>query len=75
MARRSGGICERCEGRSGEEATDVHHRHYRTLYDERPEDLQHLCRPSHRFVSGKDDLDPLAFGGWAEFIRERIRRL
>jgi 5-methylcytosine-specific restriction endonuclease McrA len=75
VARRSGGACERCDGRSGEDASDVHHLHYRTLYRERPEDLQHLCRPCHLFVSGKDDLDPLASENWMEFLRVRIERL
>ena len=75
VARRSDGVCERCGGRSGEEAHDVHHLHYRSLFNERPEDLQHLCRSCHRYLSGEDDLDPLTFENWIEFYRERTRRL
>jgi 5-methylcytosine-specific restriction endonuclease McrA len=75
VARRSGGVCERCGGRSGEDARDLHHLHYRTLYDERPEDLQHLCRSCHRFVSGRDRLDPLASDNWLKFMMLRVERL
>jgi hypothetical protein len=54
---RSGGICERCRKNRGQL---VHHLHYRTLYDERPEDLAHWCRACHDYVEGRTDFDPAA---------------
>jgi hypothetical protein len=42
---RAGGRCERCG--AGEPA-EVHHLTYEHLGDERPEDLEAVCRPCHR---------------------------
>ncbi len=53
---RSGGTCERCRNAPGE---NVHHQTYERQYDEPLDDLVHLCRPCHEFVSGKRNDDPL----------------
>ncbi len=39
----TGGKCERCKGR----ATQVHHKHYRTLGKEALSDLESICGPCH----------------------------
>jgi uracil-DNA glycosylase family 4 len=54
---RSGGICERCRLVPGE---NVHHQTYARIYRERLEDLLHVCRPCHEFISGKSHHDPAA---------------
>jgi hypothetical protein len=59
IKERSGGTCERCRRVDGEQ---VHHLHYATLYRERLEDLQHVCRPCHAFLSGKSHDDPRCDG-------------
>ncbi len=41
---RSGHKCERCGANKG---LEVHHKHYRTLFHEQPEDLEVLCFPCH----------------------------
>jgi len=38
------GLCELC----GEEATQVHHRHYKSKYNEKLSDLESLCDSCHR---------------------------
>lgn len=55
VAQRSGGMCERCRKNA---AKEVHHKSYDKKFDEPLEDLEHLCRHCHKFVSGKSDYDP-----------------
>jgi hypothetical protein len=57
VIERSKGICERCHKRPGEL---VHHLHYRSLYNEQPEDMQHWCKGCHDFVEGRSNVDPKA---------------
>jgi hypothetical protein len=45
---RARGRCERCECRP--EVLEVHHRHYGSLWNERPEDLEALCPPCHEWA-------------------------
>lgn len=52
---RSGGWCERCIER---EAKQVHHLTYERIGRERLEDLQHLCKPCHEYLSAVIDDDP-----------------
>lgn len=53
---RSRGVCERCRNSPTE---NVHHKTYERIYMEQPEDLIHVCRPCHEFLSGKNDYDPM----------------
>lgn len=53
---RSGGRCERCKAAPGE---NVHHQTYDRKYREAIEDLVHVCRPCHEFLSGKLARDPV----------------
>ena len=55
VRERSGGYCER---RCGNKATQVHHQTYIRLYNERLEDLLHVCGPCHAYLSGKIHTDP-----------------
>ena len=56
VRERSGGLCERgC----GNPAAQVHHQTYANLYREPLEDLLHVCRPCHEFLSGETDVDPV----------------
>ena len=55
VKKRSGGTCEHCRKAKG---TQTHHETYERLYNERLEDLLHVCRPCHEFLSGKTDQDP-----------------
>jgi hypothetical protein len=57
VIRRSGGICERCRRHPGRA---VHHLTYARLYDERLEDLQHICGGCHDYQHGKSPHDPAA---------------
>lgn len=52
---RSEGLCERCKANI---ADQVHHMTYIRKYREQLDDLLHVCRKCHEFVSGKSDLDP-----------------
>lgn len=52
---RSGGWCERCRVNRAEQ---VHHLTYSRKFSEPLEDLLHLCRGCHKFISGKSDEDP-----------------
>lgn len=52
---RSGGICERCHGCNGQA---VHHITYERKYNERLDDLIHLCKGCHDFQHGHSDADP-----------------
>jgi hypothetical protein len=52
---RSGGVCERCRVNGGE---NVHHLTYARKYNEPLDDLLHLCRGCHEFISGVSDVDP-----------------
>lgn len=47
VLRDTNGLCEDC----GREATDVHHKHYRTRFRESRDDLQALCRSCHARIS------------------------
>lgn len=51
---RSCGVCERCYRYLGKE---VHHLTYARLYNERLEDLQHLCSDCHAFVERRGSVD------------------
>lgn len=53
--KRSSGTCERCRKNKGQA---VHHKTYIRLYNERLEDLIHLCNGCHDFEHGKSDVDP-----------------
>ena len=59
VRQRSGGSCER---RCGSPATQVHHQTYANLYHEPLEDLLHVCRPCHEFLSGETNIDPCLAG-------------
>lgn len=50
IRRRKGGRCECCCMRRGSE---VHHRTYERLGNERDEDLLHVCKPCHRRIHKK----------------------
>lgn len=50
--REVGGKCERC-GASG--VLELHHRHYQTLGEERPSDVEVVCRRCHAEGHGKGD--------------------
>ncbi len=54
---RSNGMCERCRIAKG---TQTHHMTYIRLYNEKLEDLLHVCRPCHEFLSGVSTYDPAA---------------
>jgi 6-pyruvoyltetrahydropterin/6-carboxytetrahydropterin synthase len=56
VAQRSAGICERCAKNA---AREVHHKTYERRFDELLEDLEHLCRECHKYISGKSNHDPL----------------
>lgn len=56
---RSRGVCERCRKHPGE---NVHHLTYARKYAEDLNDLMHLCRQCHEFISGKSDFDPRFHG-------------
>jgi hypothetical protein len=42
--RNTRGKCERCGGH----ATQVHHKHYRSLWKEKDKDLESICEPCHK---------------------------
>lgn len=44
---RCGGLCERCRGKV---PVFMHHKHYRTLGTEGPEDLRALCVACHAYA-------------------------
>jgi hypothetical protein len=52
---RSGGICERCRINP---LDHVHHLTYIRKYDERPEDLEAMCKGCHEFTHNKSSFDP-----------------
>ncbi len=43
-----GGKCERCKKPLKENEYQVHHKHYKTLFNENNEDLELLCVPCHK---------------------------
>ena len=45
----AGGVCQRCEGW----ATEVHHKNYRNLGSEDPDDLEALCAKCHAEEHGR----------------------
>lgn len=55
VKERSLGICERCKRNRAE---NVHHKTYERLYQERLDDLWHLCRGCHEYVHGNSNYDP-----------------
>jgi hypothetical protein len=55
VRKRSGGKCERC-GQGPHD--DTHHLTYERVGHERLEDLQAVCSPCHKFLSGKSTHDP-----------------
>ena len=56
VRKRSGGICERCNWNKSDH---VHHKTYIRKYNEKPYDLQALCKGCHDFTHNKSDVDPL----------------
>ena len=67
VRERSGGRCERHKAsecpwtfRFIHEATAVHHLTYERVGKEALEDLQHVCRDCHEFLSAESDHDPVA---------------
>jgi hypothetical protein len=52
---RSGGKCEHCRVAEG---TETHHTTYIRKYREKLEDLMHVCRECHEFLSGHGTVDP-----------------
>lgn len=56
VRKRSGGQCERCRNAPGEQ---THHQTYERIYQERLEDLLHVCPPCHEFLSGRRSRDPV----------------
>lgn len=82
VRKRAGGICERCDGRSGfNQNHEVHHYTYKNLFCEHLEDLGFLCVPCHEFLHGLRKLDPLRAPDQnepddsIEAMRARINRL
>lgn len=45
--KQRGRKCERCNEDLRGKKADVHHKHYRNLFNEKLEDLEVLCRPCH----------------------------
>ena len=57
-------VKNRC-GRCGEKATQVHHKHYRSLGREKHSDLEAICRPCHErehegLIQARAHLDSIA---------------
>lgn len=72
VRERSGGMCERCHFR---EAVEIHHQTYERIGRERLDDLQHVCRPCHKYESAvtdfnpaKCDCDPEKAQAWADLL-------
>lgn len=72
VAERSEGLCERCHFRP---AAEVHHLSYEHIGHEDLCELQHVCKPCHRFESGLTDwnpaicnCDPITVWEWAELM-------
>jgi len=55
VKKRSLCTCERCHNAPGEQ---VHHLTYAHKYAEPLDDLMHLCKPCHEFLSAKTNYDP-----------------
>jgi len=53
---RSNNVCERCGGAPHE---STHHLTYKHIFNESLSDLQAVCNPCHRFLSGRCDNDPI----------------
>lgn len=73
VRQRSGGLCERCRFRP---AAEIHHQTYARIGHEDLEDLQHVCKPCHRFESAVIDwdpascnCDPVSAAAWADFVK------
>lgn len=73
IRERSGGICERCHFRP---AAEVNHMIYERIGAEKLEDLEHLCKPCHRYESAVIDwnpancnCDPELAADWVELLR------
>lgn len=50
--------CEECAAHIDYVYLEVHHLHYHTVGNERPEDLQVLCKPCHRIAHGLPPAQP-----------------
>ena len=50
MIFQRGGVCELCQSKS---ELQVHHLHYKNIFNEKAEDLQVLCRECHEEVHHK----------------------
>jgi 5-methylcytosine-specific restriction endonuclease McrA len=59
-SRRTVFQCEMCNEFFFSDAIEVHHKHYRTVGSERPEDLMVVCRWCHADTHGKQDFRLLA---------------
>lgn len=60
---RSGGKCQRCTHKTG---LEVHHRHYRSLGNEQPEDLEVLCKACHQQADREREIES------AEAARQKL---
>lgn len=45
--------CTKCRTKGNKRTLDAHHKHYKTLYHERPNDIEVLCRSCHSRRHGK----------------------
>ncbi len=63
--KRAGHVCERCGVSSRSRALQVHHRHYRSVGEEQPGDLEVLCAPCHNRVHDGGRFDP-AIPAWGK---------
>lgn len=60
VRKRSGGLCERCSRRPMDA---VHHLTYERVGHELLTDLQAICNPCHKYLSGKTNRDPVSNAG------------
>ena len=72
VIEKAGFSCQKCGAFFfGGNGLDVHHLHYRTLFNERPGDLQALCRECHEKADDerKEDVEREVYdkrlNGWA----------
>lgn len=46
-------ICQKCKNKFNAKILHVHHLHYNTLGDEKPEDVLLVCKPCHEEIHGR----------------------
>jgi 5-methylcytosine-specific restriction endonuclease McrA len=61
---RAGKACEKCGYMFG---LQVHHKHYRNLGDEKPEDLEVLCLDCHKIADIKRQVESSQSAAWSLF--------